>query len=138
MILQARGSSDSASIAREALWRKSIPPLPLCITNALRYAAVVIASFHDAGTRELWETGKCRKLATDLHRKALKKLYILHAALALENLSVPPGNRLEKLKGGRSGQHSIRINDRTAYASSGAAAMHTRSKLSTTTEGARI
>lgn len=72
----------------------------------------MISSFHDAGTRELWETGKSRKLPTDLHRKALKKLYILHAALALENLLVPPGNRLEKLKGDRSGQHCIRVNDR--------------------------
>ena len=41
----------------------------------------------------------------------MKKLYILNAALALENLTVPPGNRLEKLHGNRIGQHSIRIND---------------------------
>jgi proteic killer suppression protein len=41
----------------------------------------------------------------------LKKLYILNAALALENLTVPPGNRLERLRGDRAGQHSIRVND---------------------------
>jgi proteic killer suppression protein len=41
----------------------------------------------------------------------MKKLYILNAALALENLAVPPGNRLEKLRGDRDGQHCIRIND---------------------------
>jgi proteic killer suppression protein len=42
----------------------------------------------------------------------MKKLYILNAALQVENLSVPPGNRLERLCGDRDGQHSIRINDR--------------------------
>jgi proteic killer suppression protein len=72
----------------------------------------VIASIHDARTRELWETGKCKRLPADLHRKALKKLYVLNAALALENLTVPPGNRLEKLKAEREGQYSVRINDR--------------------------
>ncbi|HWG21184.1 MAG TPA: type II toxin-antitoxin system RelE/ParE family toxin [Terracidiphilus sp.] len=72
----------------------------------------MIVSFHDPNARELWETGRCKKLPTDLHRLALKKLYLIHAALALENLMVPPGNRLEKLKGDREGQHIIRINDR--------------------------
>ena len=42
----------------------------------------------------------------------MKKLYILNAALALDNLAVPPGNRLERLRGDREGQHSIRVNDR--------------------------
>jgi len=50
-------------------------------------------------------------LPAQLNRQALKKLYILNAALALENLMVPPGNLLEKLRGDREGQHSIRIND---------------------------
>ncbi|HKF47746.1 MAG TPA: type II toxin-antitoxin system RelE/ParE family toxin [Terracidiphilus sp.] len=71
----------------------------------------VIVSFHDPETRVLWQTGKCRKLPAKLNRHALRKLYILNAALALENLMVPPGNRLEKLRGDRVGQHSIRIND---------------------------
>jgi proteic killer suppression protein len=72
----------------------------------------VIASFHDSATRQLWETGRCKALPSNLHRQALKKLYILSAALSLENLNVPPGNRLEKLRGNRAGQHSIRINDK--------------------------
>jgi proteic killer suppression protein len=72
----------------------------------------VIASFHDPDTRTLWETGKCRTLPPDLNRQALKKLYILNAALALESLMVPPGNRLERLRGARKGPHSIRINDK--------------------------
>ena len=41
----------------------------------------------------------------------LKKLVIVHGASSLEDLKIPPGNRLEKLRGDRSGQHSIRIND---------------------------
>jgi proteic killer suppression protein len=71
----------------------------------------MIAGFRDAETERLWTTGRCRRLPAKLNRQALKKLYILNAALALENLSVPPGNRLEKLRGDRLGQHSIRIND---------------------------
>jgi proteic killer suppression protein len=72
----------------------------------------VIASFHDSDTRQLWETSRCKKLPSDLHRPALRKLYILNAALSLENLKIPPGNRLERLRGDRAGQHSIRINDK--------------------------
>ncbi len=70
----------------------------------------MIAGFRDADTERLWTTGRCKRLPPQLHRQALKKLYILHAALALENLTVPPGNRLEKLRGDREGRHSIRIN----------------------------
>jgi toxin HigB-1 len=43
--------------------------------------------------------------------RALKKLFLLHASVALENLSMPPGNKLQALQGQRKGQHSIRIND---------------------------
>ncbi len=72
----------------------------------------MIAGFRDAETEKLWTTGKCKKLPAQLNRQALKRLYILNAALALENLMVPPGNRLERLRGDGEGQHSIRINDR--------------------------
>lgn len=71
----------------------------------------MIVSFRDSGTEELWRSGQCRRLPSQLNRRALKKLYILNAVLALDNLMVPPGNRLEKLHGNREGQHSIRIND---------------------------
>lgn len=71
----------------------------------------MIVSFRDAEAQKLWETGKNRTLHAALRIPAWKKLAILHAALALENLRVPPGNRLEALKGDRRGQHSIRIND---------------------------
>lgn len=77
----------------------------------MRYHRDVIASFRDADSERLWTSGRCNRLPADLNRLALKKLYILNAALALENLLVPPGNRLEKLKGNRKGQYSIRMND---------------------------
>ncbi|WP_460359627.1 type II toxin-antitoxin system RelE/ParE family toxin [Alpinimonas psychrophila] len=44
-------------------------------------------------------------------RPALRKLVMIHAAMILDDLRIPPGNRLEQLKGNRQGQHSIRIND---------------------------
>ncbi len=71
----------------------------------------MIAGFRDAETERLWKTGKCKRLPPQLNRQALKKLYMLNAALALDNLAVPPGNRLEKLRGNRDGQHSIRVNN---------------------------
>ncbi|MGA8780422.1 MAG: type II toxin-antitoxin system RelE/ParE family toxin, partial [Terracidiphilus sp.] len=71
----------------------------------------MIAGFRDSDTKRLWTTGKCKRLPAQLNRQALKKLYMLNAALAVENLAVPPGNRLEKLRGDRKGGYSIRIND---------------------------
>jgi len=71
----------------------------------------MIASFRDPETERLWQSGKSRRLPSDLHRRAFKKLAILNAAVALENLKVPPGNALEALRGDRKGQYSIRIND---------------------------
>jgi proteic killer suppression protein len=71
----------------------------------------VLRSFRDRDTERVWQRLSVRKLGPDVQRAALRKLAILDAAEALQDLRVPPGNRLEKLKGDRSGQHSIRIND---------------------------
>jgi proteic killer suppression protein len=75
----------------------------------------VIQGFRDAATRDI-NNGKNTKAArnrlpTNLWRVAVRKLDQLHRVLELAELSVPPGNNLEALKGGREGQHSIRIND---------------------------
>jgi proteic killer suppression protein len=70
----------------------------------------VIASFRDRETEKIWNGEFSRKLPTNIQEVALTKLRILNAAVRLENLLVPPGNRLESLKGDRKGQHSIRIN----------------------------
>jgi proteic killer suppression protein len=72
----------------------------------------MIISFRDADTKQFWETGRSRRIPADLRMRALKKLFLLHAAVTLDNLSVPPGNRLEALHGERKGQQSIRINDK--------------------------
>jgi toxin HigB-1 len=72
----------------------------------------VIKSFLDGGTHEFWDTGKSKGMPpSNLRKVALKKLAILHAATTLEDLRIPPGNRLERLVGDRRGQHSIRINE---------------------------
>jgi toxin HigB-1 len=59
----------------------------------------------------LWLTGKSRKFPPNLIRVALRKLLLLNSARRLDDLRVPPGNRLEALKADREGQFSIRIND---------------------------
>jgi proteic killer suppression protein len=71
----------------------------------------VIKSFADRDTERLFSREPIRRLPADLLRTMLRKLVALDAAEALGDLRVPPGNRLEKLKGRRSGQYSIRIND---------------------------
>ncbi len=70
----------------------------------------MIVSFRDRDAEELYNTGHNRKLAA-VARVALRKLDMLAAATRVETLKVPPGNRLEALKGDRKGQWSIRIND---------------------------
>ena len=67
-------------------------------------------SFKDKDTKSLYETEKSRRFSPII-RVALRKLIQLDEAMVITDLSVPPGNRLEALKGDRLGQHSIRIND---------------------------
>ena len=71
----------------------------------------MIKSFANAETAALWAGESVRRLPGDLQRRALVKLQLINAAVELAFLRLPPGNRLEALKGGRNGQHSIRIND---------------------------
>jgi toxin HigB-1 len=71
----------------------------------------VIRGWADEEAEKLFHRKRSRKLPPDLQRVALRKLLMLDAATILEDLRVPPANRLEKLKGGREGQWSVRIND---------------------------
>jgi proteic killer suppression protein len=71
----------------------------------------MIVSFKDADAKELYETGKSRGIPAAIQRVALRKLKLMNNAADLNDLRVPPGNRLEPLSGGRKGQYSIRIND---------------------------
>jgi len=71
----------------------------------------MIQGFADLETEKIWSGRRSRKLPTDIQAVALRKLRILNNARVLQDLRVPPGNRLEALRGNRAGQHSIRIND---------------------------
>ena len=71
----------------------------------------MIKSFGDRDTERLFERERVRRYPSELQRTMLRKLVIVDAAETLDDLRVPPGNRLEKLRGVRAGQHSIRIND---------------------------
>jgi proteic killer suppression protein len=71
----------------------------------------MIVSFGDGETEKIWHGERSRRLPHDIQPVALRKLRLLNAARKVDDLRVPPGNRLEQLKGSRSGQWSIRIND---------------------------
>jgi len=83
----------------------------LDILNGFRYYCLVIRSFRDRETERLFNRNRSRRFPPALQRIALRKLVVLDAAESLRDLKVPPGNHLEALKGARTGQHSVRIND---------------------------
>lgn len=71
----------------------------------------MIRSFKARETERLFHRLRPKKLPPDIHRAALRKLRMLNRAQTIQDLRIPPSNRLEALKGDRKGQHSIRIND---------------------------
>ncbi len=71
----------------------------------------MIIDFACRETEKLWRGERSRRLPSDIQQVARRKLRMLNNAHAAEDLRVPPNNRLEKLKGNRAGQYSIRIND---------------------------
>jgi proteic killer suppression protein len=79
--------------------------------NVMRYKIIMIRSFSDDQTSLIWQGRRSRKLPLDMQAVALRKLRMLNQVRVLEDLRVPPGNRLEALRGDRAGQHAIRIND---------------------------
>ncbi|MEW6659466.1 MAG: type II toxin-antitoxin system RelE/ParE family toxin [Thermodesulfobacteriota bacterium] len=72
----------------------------------------MIKGFKDREAERLFNREPSRKLGPEIQRQGLRKLRMLHQAKTLDDLRVPPGNRLEALKGDRQGRYSIRINDR--------------------------
>ena len=83
----------------------------MTLYNAGRYTLQVIRSFADKETERIWKGDFARHLPHQIQALARRKLRMLNAAQRLDDLRIPPANRLEALKGKRSGQHSIRIND---------------------------
>jgi len=71
----------------------------------------VIRSFADGETEKIFRRERSRVLPPDVQRRAHRKLLLVNAAERVDDLRVPPGNRLERLKGDREGQYSIRVND---------------------------
>ena len=71
----------------------------------------MIESFRCRETERIFRREYSRRLPTDIQKTAFRKLRMLNRSSSVEDLRVPPGNRLEALSGNRKGQHSIRIND---------------------------
>jgi len=71
----------------------------------------MIASFACAETERVFRAELSRRLPPTIQRAARRKLLAIHAATELRELTVPPGNLLEALKGNRKAQHSVRVND---------------------------
>jgi len=71
----------------------------------------MIKTFSCKETERIFKREFSRKLPHNIQRIAMRKLWMLHAAIDLRELRIPPSNRLEALSGNRKGQHSIRIND---------------------------
>ena len=71
----------------------------------------MIHSFKSKETEKIFNRQRSRKLPQDIQQIALRKLRMLNRAMSIQDLRVPPANRLEKLSGDRIGQYSIRIND---------------------------
>lgn len=71
----------------------------------------MILNFACKETAKIWAEQVSKKLPRDIQQVALRKLFMLERAISLDDLRIPPANRLEALTGDRKGQHSIRIND---------------------------
>ena len=71
----------------------------------------MIKSFGNPDTERLFSRDAVRRYPAELRKIMLRKLLVLDAAEQVQDLRAPPGNRLEKLRGDRAGQHSIRVND---------------------------
>ena len=71
----------------------------------------MIKTFADRHTRRLYATGKSHRFAPDIARRAMRKLEYVDLASSLDDLRVPPGNRLHALQHDRKGRHAIAVND---------------------------
>lgn len=84
---------------------------PLDNCHVTHYSLGMIKTFADKHTETLYITGRSRRLPPELIQRAVRRLEFLDYAATLDDLKVPPSNRLHALKDDRTGQHSISIND---------------------------
>ena len=87
------------------------PRSPFDACHVTRYSPYMIKTFANKQAEQFWVSGTSRRLPPDIASRALRKLSAIHAAPRVEDLRVPPGNRLHSLGGDRSGQYSVSIND---------------------------
>ena len=92
------------------LWPR--PPLTVVLRHVTRYTVLVIKTFADRHTQELFATGRSTRLPPEITRRVRRKVEYIDLASQIGDLRVPPGNRLHKLAGDREGQYAIAINDR--------------------------
>ena len=109
LLPSARGKSPRCGTKWRREWDSN--PRYSCNNNASRYYWAVIRSFAEGETEKVFRRERSQQLPPDVQRRAHRKLLLVHAAERVDDLRIPPGNRLERLKGDRRGQHSIRIND---------------------------
>ncbi len=83
----------------------------LDVTNEFHYYCIMIKSFNSKEAEKIWNGEFSKKLPNDIQHIARRKLRMLNNSHTLNDLRIPPSNKLELLKGKRKEQHSIRIND---------------------------
>ena len=103
----------------------------------MRYTRCMIKSFHGKETEKIWIGQRSRRLPQDIQQLARRKLRMLNNARSLADLRIPPANRLERLKGDRAGQYSIRINDQWRICFAGSVVMLSMWRLWITIESGR-
>ena len=111
--LRESGSSASArskASTAERLWRAARGPV-IDMRHVTDYDREVIKTFADRHAQELYATGKSKRFPKDIAKRATRKLEYIDLATRLDDLKVPPGNRLHELERDRTGQHSISVND---------------------------
>ncbi len=106
-----RAGPRRTGIMARGLVRGCLQTTPLDAERPTSYPEFVIRSFQDREVEFLFHRERSRTLPLSIQRVALRKLRMLHRSQSLQDLRVPPANRLEKLSGDRAGQYSIRIND---------------------------
>lgn len=84
---------------------------PVYVLRNASYYRAVIRTFGDKSTAAIFLGKPAKRLPPEIRKRAREKLDMINQARVLDDLRMPPANRLESLKGDRAGQHSIRIND---------------------------
>ncbi len=98
-------------VTRKHVRRTLRTAVPIDACHVTRYTLLMIKTFADKRTQELYATGRAKRFPPDVAGRAARKLEYVDLATGLDDLKVPPGNRLHALESDRKGQYSISIND---------------------------